>query len=213
MPKSEWPATESCAALPRMSSRRSFVKLLRKPSARNCNWVTALPCLEDSREALYAEEFPYPQIRYGRHYLLSGAVCPADRPGPCRYLPALANSLAFAVSAQLNFLLSSRLTWGDRPAGGWRDTSGRWAAYNGTALLSLIFDTGVFTASYRLVGTPAAAAAGVLAATCLTFLVCNRLIFRVRGGFLSIGPVPATAAVQVPAAAAVQVPVRVRSRR
>lgn len=120
----------------------------------------------------------------------------------------LANSLAFAVSAQLNFLLSSRLTWGDRPAGGWRDTSGRWAAYNGTALLSLIVDTGVFTASYRLIGTTVAAAAGVLVATCLTFLVCNRLIFRLRGGgFLVMGAVPAVpAAVVVPAAATGPVP-------
>ena len=32
----------------------------------------------------------------------------------------VANSAAFAVSAQLNFLLSSKLTWGDRPARGWR---------------------------------------------------------------------------------------------
>ena len=32
----------------------------------------------------------------------------------------LANSIAFAASAQLNFMLSSKLTWGDRPARGWR---------------------------------------------------------------------------------------------
>jgi putative flippase GtrA len=90
----------------------------------------------------------------------------------------LANSVAFAISAQLNFLLSSKLTWGDRPARGLCHTGGRWAAYNGTALLSLGCDSLVFAVSYHVIGTAAAAAAGVLAATSLTFLVCNQMIFR-----------------------------------
>jgi putative flippase GtrA len=90
------------------------------------------------------------------------------------------NSAAFAVSAQLNFLLSSRLTWGDRPARGWRQVAGRWVAYNGTALLSLACDTIVFTAIYHAVGTTAAAVAGVVTATFLTYLVCNRVVFRSR---------------------------------
>jgi putative flippase GtrA len=92
----------------------------------------------------------------------------------------LANSLAFAVSAQLNFLLSSRLTWGDRPARGWRQASRRWAAYNGTAVVSLACDSAVFAVSYRVAGTTAAAGLGVLTATCLTYLVCNRMVFRSR---------------------------------
>src|SRR5690242_9388613 len=55
----------------------------------------------------------------------------------------VANAVAFAVSAQLNFLLSSRVTWRDRPAAG-RGTGARWLAYNGTALLSLGCNTAVF---------------------------------------------------------------------
>src|ERR1700677_74575 len=89
----------------------------------------------------------------------------------------IANSAAFAVSAQLNFLLSSKLTWGDRPARGWRRSGGRWAAYNGTALLSLACDSTVFAGIYRSVGTTAAAVIAVIAASCLTYLVCNRVVF------------------------------------
>jgi putative flippase GtrA len=90
----------------------------------------------------------------------------------------LANSAAFALSAQLNFLLSSKLTWSDRPAGGRRVIARRWAAYNCTALLSLGFDTAVFLVAYRAIGTTAAAAAGVLAAASLTYLACHTVIFR-----------------------------------
>ena len=107
----------------------------------------------------------------------------------------IANSAAFAVSAQLNFLLSSKLTWSDRPAHGWRHSGGRWAAYNGTALLSLACDSAVFTGIYRSVGTTAAAVIGVITATCLTYLVCNRVVFRPRVmAAAGIGAVVETAA-------------------
>jgi putative flippase GtrA len=106
----------------------------------------------------------------------------------------IANSAAFAVSAQLNFLLSSRLTWGDRPVSGWRHAGGRWAAYNGTALASLACDTVVFTGTYRAIGTTAAAAVGVISAAGLTYLVCNRVVFRSRSVMAGIGPVAATTA-------------------
>ena len=105
----------------------------------------------------------------------------------------LANSAAFAASAQLNFLLSAKLTWRDRPARGWRHMGGRWVAYNGTAVLSLACDSAVFIASYRAVGTTAAAALGVLTAACLTYLVCNRLVFRSRRIDLSSGIFPVSA--------------------
>ena len=92
----------------------------------------------------------------------------------------VANAIAFAVSAQLNFLLSSHLTWGDRPASGRRDTGARWLAYNGTAGVSLGVNTAVFTLAYRAIGTSAAAAIGVVAGTCVVYLACNFLVFRVR---------------------------------
>jgi len=93
----------------------------------------------------------------------------------------LANSISFATSAQLNFLLSSRLTWRDRPAGNRRRFGARWLAYNGTALLSLACDSAIFVIAYRTVGTAAGAALGVVVSTCLVFLVCNQVVFRSQG--------------------------------
>jgi putative flippase GtrA len=93
----------------------------------------------------------------------------------------LANAVAFEMSAQLNFLLSSRLTWRDRPSARRRGTGARWLAYNGTALLSLGCNTVVFTLAYKAIGSVPAAAAGVVVGTCLVYLICNFLIFRASG--------------------------------
>jgi len=90
----------------------------------------------------------------------------------------IANALSFAISAQLNFLLSSRLTWRDRPVAGRRGRRSRWLTYNTTALASLGCNTGVFVAAYRTIGTTPAAALGVVTGTCLVYLACNLLVFR-----------------------------------
>jgi putative flippase GtrA len=90
----------------------------------------------------------------------------------------LANALSFAISAQLNFHLSTRITWRDRPSAGRRGTGARWVAYNGTALVSLGCNTVVFVLAYRAVGTTPAAVLGVMTGTCLVYLLCNLLVFR-----------------------------------
>jgi putative flippase GtrA len=95
------------------------------------------------------------------------------------YRPA-ANALAFVLSAQLNFLLSSRFTWRDRRAGSARTFWARLAGYNGTALISLAVNTAAFTLVYRQVGNLAGAAVGVICGMCVTYLVCDLLIFRAR---------------------------------
>jgi len=106
----------------------------------------------------------------------------------------VANAVGFAVSAQFNFLLSSKLTWRDRPVSGWRGMGARWLAYNGTALVSLGCNTAVFTLIYRTTGTTAAAAIGVLAGTCVVYLTCNLLVFRTfqRGAVQEAGALLAT---------------------
>jgi putative flippase GtrA len=96
----------------------------------------------------------------------------ADRP--------VADAIGFALSAQLNFLLSARFTWRDRKAASRRDIGIRWLAYNATALLSLAVNTAVFTVAYQAAGTAAAALLGVLAGTAVVYLTCNYIIFRVR---------------------------------
>jgi putative flippase GtrA len=98
----------------------------------------------------------------------------------------LANAVSFAISAQLNFLLSTRITWRDRPSSGRRGTGARWLAYNGTALGSLGCNTVVFVLAYHSIGTTPAAVLGVVTGTCLVYLVCNLLVFR--------GAVPASGA-------------------
>jgi putative flippase GtrA len=99
-----------------------------------------------------------------------------------------ANAAGFLISAQLNYVLSARLTWGDRRA---RRSSGL-IAYNGTALVSLGVNTVVFTAVYRLTGTTVAAALGVLGGMGVTYAICDRFIFRRRRirAAAAVHPVP-----------------------
>lgn len=95
------------------------------------------------------------------------------------YRPA-ANALGFVIAAQLNFALSARFTWRDRPLTAARTRWARWASYNGIALISLAVNTAVFTAAFHRLGNLPAAALGVLAGMCVTYLVCDLLIFRDR---------------------------------
>ena len=92
----------------------------------------------------------------------------------------VANALGFVISAQLNFALSARLTWRDRPPTAARALWARWASYNGIALISLAVNTAVFTVAYHRLGNLPAAALGVVAGMCVTYLVCDLLIFRDR---------------------------------
>lgn len=130
----------------------------------------------------------------------------------------VANAVAFAISAQLNFLLSSRVTWRDRPAAGRGGTGARWLAYNGTALVSLGCNTAVFTLSYHSIGTTPAAALGVLTGTCVVYLTCNLLVFRgtrtaqtppaqtpAAQAVISPGGAARPAIVRAPAAQAIQI--------
>lgn len=94
----------------------------------------------------------------------------ADRP--------VANAIGFAISAQLNFLLSSKITWRDRPVSGRRDAGARWLGYNGTALVSLGVNTVVFTLVYHAIGITPAAGLGVVIGTCVVYLTCNLIVFR-----------------------------------
>lgn len=92
----------------------------------------------------------------------------------------LGNAFGFVISAQLNFLLSAKLTWRDRPGRTARTLWARLLSYNATAAVSLAVNTAVFTVAYHQLGNLGAAALGVLCGMCVTYLVCDLLIFRTR---------------------------------
>ncbi|WP_344222982.1 GtrA family protein [Paractinoplanes ferrugineus] len=100
---------------------------------------------------------------------------------------SVANAVGFAVSAQLNFVLSSVFTWG----GGARLSWLRWASYNSTALLGLAVNTVVFSTVHSAVGVPLAAVLGVGSGAVFTYLVCNFLIFKVRRVPVAEAEIPA----------------------
>ena len=121
-------------------------------------------------------------------FTLVGACCFAVQAGILLALRetgvplTLANAVGFALSAQLNFVLSTYFTWGDRriPITGARTTAARWASFQATAGIALACNTGVFALAVRLVDPVAASAVGVVSGALLTFLVNHHLIFRKR---------------------------------
>jgi cellulose synthase/poly-beta-1,6-N-acetylglucosamine synthase-like glycosyltransferase/putative flippase GtrA len=90
----------------------------------------------------------------------------------------IADAVGFFLAAQLNFVLSSLVTWRDRPALRAQGVAARWLAYNGTALVSLGINTAIFAGVHEAVGVLPAAILGVAGGMVFTFLVCNTLVFR-----------------------------------
>ncbi len=81
---------------------------------------------------------------------------------------------AFALSAQANFLLSSRFTWADRGDPSVR----RWLAFMLTVTMSAIMNFAVFEVARDMTPVLVASALGILAGSCLNFVVGDRAVFR-----------------------------------
>lgn len=109
----------------------------------------------------------------------------------------VADALGFALSAQLNFTLSSLFTWGDRKGAFTRSPGTRWLSFNASILLTLAINTGVFQVS-RPLGYLAASALGVFAGALGNYALCDIVVFRGRRG---AQPATAPAAELVPAMA------------
>lgn len=94
----------------------------------------------------------------------------------------VANALAFALSTQVNFALSSWITWRDRLPD--RVTAStilpRLAAYNAMSVAALLINEGVFIAADRFTNYLAAAALGILVAAVLNYTISRRVIFVLR---------------------------------
>jgi putative flippase GtrA len=88
----------------------------------------------------------------------------------------LANGIGFGLSAQVSFVLSTRITWRDRQA-----RAAGWAAFNAIAVAALVVNELVFaTAPHSGRLLIAASLAGVVSGAVITFTLNNVVTFRGR---------------------------------
>lgn len=94
----------------------------------------------------------------------------------------LANSVAYLVSAQVNFLLSATFIWGDRRDGLWRPRTllHRWVAFHVAILSTALLNQAVFVVAEQVVPALVAAGLGIGAGALVNFLVQDRLVFIPR---------------------------------
>lgn len=89
-----------------------------------------------------------------------------------------ANILAFLLSAQVNFLLSTVFTWSDRRTN--LSLGRRWVAFHCSIAAMAVVNQLVFVAVRPIVSTSSAALAGIAVAAIGNFALGDRLIFRQR---------------------------------
>lgn len=90
----------------------------------------------------------------------------------------LANSVAFLLAAQVNFLLSSLFTWHDRQTGSARLSWRRWIAFHGATAGSALCNMGVFLLARMLLPVIIASAVSNVVTGFINFAVGDRLLFR-----------------------------------
>ena len=94
--------------------------------------------------------------------------------------PLLANAGAFALSAQMNFVLSQTFTWRDRNSGEAERAGlvGRWAAFHVCISAAAVVNLAVFALAMHVAAHLLAAILGIIAGAALNFLTNDRLTFR-----------------------------------
>ncbi len=94
----------------------------------------------------------------------------------------VANVIAFILSTQVNFALSSAITWRDRrhPQGSRQGMARRLAGYNVLALGSLLINQAVFAVALPHVPYLVAGVGGILSGMLLTYAISGQLLFRQR---------------------------------
>ena len=92
----------------------------------------------------------------------------------------IANVIAFILSTQVNFALSSAITWRDRRGlhGSRGNVARRLAGYNALALGSLLINQAVFTVALPHLPYLAAGVVGILAGMLLTYAISGQFLFR-----------------------------------
>lgn len=95
----------------------------------------------------------------------------------------LANTVAFLVSAQVNFLLSARFIWRDRHASHHRTETllRRWLAFHGAIFGTALLNQGVFVVAQLALPALVASGLGIAAGALVNFVVQDRFVFAAQG--------------------------------
>jgi putative flippase GtrA len=119
-------------------------------------------------------------------FVLVGSICGAVQlallalflRGGAPVVPA--NVVAFLLSAQLNFVLSTLFIWHDRRAGGGmtRGLIRRWLGFHGSIAGTAVLNQAVFVLALLVAPDLAASALGIGVAAVANFLLQDRLVFR-----------------------------------
>lgn len=101
------------------------------------------------------------------------------------YSAFLSDAIGFAISAQLNFLLSNQFSWGDAPRVRGRALLARWRNFLGVAALATVINASVYAGTHRQMGTLAAIVCASVVSTTWTFLLNHYFVFQSARGRLS----------------------------
>jgi putative flippase GtrA len=96
--------------------------------------------------------------------------------------PLMANSVAFLLSAQVNFLLSWSFTWGDRQVQPRAGLLARWLTFHGSIIGTALLNQLVFLLAHLLLPNLFAVMLGIGVAALANFVLLDRQVFR-KGPF------------------------------
>ena len=140
-----------------------------------------------------ASKLPAPRARLLR-FVCVGGVATLTQLGllalftAARWEPVRANAVALTLSSQVNFGLSSILTWGDTwdanaavgRLGIWgrpRLVATRWSRFMGAILMTTLLNEGLYAIVQRLIVPLVAALLCSICIAALNFLIGDRLVF------------------------------------
>lgn len=141
-------------------------------------WVLAEPCRLRAEATRLARNHARRLVRFSAVGVIAASVQLALLDGLIRlgWDPFLANVVGILVSIQVNFLLSARVIWPDRPIHGrWRQS---WVAFHGAMLSTTLLNLAVFALASLVVPRLIAAMAGIAVGATINYLVGDRLVFR-----------------------------------
>lgn len=98
--------------------------------------------------------------------------------------PLIANSVAFLLSAQVNFLFSTSFTWGDRLVQQHKGLLRRWLAFHGSILGTALLNQLVFLLVRLLLPNEIAVVLGIGVAALANFVLLDRQVFRQKRSFV-----------------------------